>query len=69
MATVEEQTKPIELRRIMEFSNKSHSLGISIPSEWCDLLHLEPKIYVKLELLEDNSGFTVKRVLFQEPTS
>jgi hypothetical protein len=65
----QEQIKPIELRRIMEFSNKSHSRGITIPPEWCEQLHLEPKQYVRLEMQEDGNGFTVRRILFQEPTS
>ena len=56
----------IELRRVMEFNNKSKSLGISIPAEWCDRLRLEPKQYVKLELDKDNNGFHVERIFFQE---
>ena len=60
------QQESIELRRILEFNNKSKSLGISIPAEWCERLHLEPKQYVKLELDKDGSGFHVGRIFFQE---
>lgn len=69
MALVKEQQetkRDIQLRRVLEFHNQSNSLGITIPAEWCDLLHLEPKPYVKLQLDEDNNGFHVGRIFFQE---
>ncbi|MGH9982990.1 MAG: AbrB/MazE/SpoVT family DNA-binding domain-containing protein [Nitrososphaeraceae archaeon] len=67
MALVKEETKrDIQLRRVLEFHNQSNSLGITIPAEWCERLHLEPKQYVKLQLDEDNSGFHVERIWFQE---
>lgn len=67
MATQEQQeVNHIELRRVMEFNNKSKSLGISIPAQWAEQLHLEPKQYVKLELDTDGNGFHVGRIFFQE---
>ena len=57
MATV---IKDMHLRRLIEFNNKSKSLGVSIPAEWCDILNLSKKDYVKLELSEN--GFSVERV-------
>lgn len=61
--TRQELKKDIELRRLVEFNRKSGSIGVSIPSEWCQDLGLTPKEYVKLE--RDSTGFRVEKISFK----
>lgn len=66
MATTQQELKKdIELRRVLQIHNQSNTLAITVPSEWAEILHFEPKQYVRLEMDLDNAGFHVRRIFFQ----